>query len=152
MITLSISTQSNPRGPSFWKLNTSLLSDLDYVKSIKKTIQKVSKQYESDNDVDEVLLWEMIKMQIRADSISFAKQKRFKQKNQETFLEAKISELQKMIDKNETMHGMNETIEELEKLKQKLEQIIEYKTKGPLSDQKLDGLTKEKKIQNTFLT
>ena len=112
----------------------------------------MSKQYESDNDVDEVLLWEMIKMQIRADSISFAKQKRFKQKNQETFLEAKISELQNMIDKNKTMHGMNETIEELEKLKQKLEQIIEYKTKGPLSDQKLDGLTKEKKIQNTFLT
>ena len=152
LITLSISTQSNPRGPSFWKLNTSLLSDLDYVKSIKKTIQKVSKQYESDNDVDEVLLWEMIKMQIRADSISFAKQKRFKQKNQETFLEAKISELQKMIDKNESIHGMNETIEELEKLKQKLEQIIEYKTIVPLLDQKLDGLTKEKKIQNTFLT
>ena len=92
MITPSISTQSNPRGPSFWKLNTSLLSDLDYAKSIKKTIQKVSKQYESDNDADEVLLWEMIKMQ----------------KNQETFLEAKISELQKMIDKNETIHGMNE--------------------------------------------
>ena len=71
-------------------------------------------------------------MQIRADSIFFAKQKRFKQKNQETFLEAKISELQKMIDKNETIHGMNETIEELKKLKQKLEQIIEYKTKGSI--------------------
>ena len=35
LITLSVSTQSNPRGPSFWKLNTSLLSDLGYVKSIK---------------------------------------------------------------------------------------------------------------------
>ena len=151
MITLSISTQSNPRGLSFWKLNTSLLSDLDYVKSIKKTIQKVSKQYESNNDVDEVLLWEMIKMQIRADSISFAKQKRFKQKNQETFLEAKISELQKMMDKNEAIHGMNETIEELEKLKQKLEQIIEYKTKGSIIRSKTLWFNEGEKNTKYFL-
>ena len=61
----------------------------------------------------------MIKIQIRADSISFAKQKHFKQKNQETLLEAKILELQKMIDENETIHVMNETVEELKNLKQK---------------------------------
>ena len=151
LITLSISTKSNPRGASFWKLNTSLLSDLDYVKSIKKTVQKVSKQYESDNEVDEVLLWEMIKMQIRADFISFAKQKRFKQKNQETFLEAKISELQKMIDKNETIHGMNEPIEELEKLKQKLEQIIEYKTKGSIIRSKARWFNEGEKNTKYFL-
>ena len=151
LITLSISTQSNPRGPSFWKLNTLLLSDLDYVKLIKKTIQKVSKQYESDNDVDEILLWEMIKMQIRADSISFAKQKRFKQKNQETLLEAKILELQKMIDKNETIHCMNETIEELKKLKQKLEQVIEYRTKGSIIRSKTRWFNEGEKNTKYFL-
>ena len=93
----------------------------------------------------------MIKMQIRVDSISFAKQKRFKQKNQETFLEAKISELQKMIDKNETIHGMNETIEELEKLKQKLEQIIEYKTKGSIIRSKTRWFNEGEKNTKSFL-
>ena len=118
---------------------------------LRRTIQKVSKQYESDNDVDEILLWEMIKMQIRADSISFAKQKRFKQKNQQNvFGSQNISDLQKMIDKNETIHGMNETIEELEKLKQKLEQIIEYKTKGSIIRSKTRWFNEGEKIQNTF--
>ena len=151
LITLSISTQSNPRGPSFWKLNTLLLSDLDYVKLIEKTIQKVSKQYKSDHDVDEILLWEMIKMQIRADSISLAKQKRFKQKNQETLLEAKILELQKMIDKNETRHCMNETIEQLKKLKQKLEQVIEYRTKGSIIRSKTRWFNEGEKNTKYFL-
>ena len=36
MITLIISLHSNQRGNGFWKLNTSLLSDEDYVKLIKK--------------------------------------------------------------------------------------------------------------------
>ena len=37
-----------------------------------------------------------------------------------------------MIDENKTINGMNESDEELEKLKQKLEQIIEYKTTGSI--------------------
>ena len=55
----------------------------------KKTIQKVSKKYECDNDVDEILLWEIKEMQIRVHSISFAKQKSFKQKNKKRFWKPK---------------------------------------------------------------
>ena len=36
MITLTLSLRSNPRGPGFWKLNTSFLTD--YVNQIKDTI------------------------------------------------------------------------------------------------------------------
>ena len=45
MITLIISLHSNQRGNGFWKLNTSLLSDEDYVKLIKSTIHQTKTCY-----------------------------------------------------------------------------------------------------------
>ena len=41
MITLRISLPSNPRGPGFWKLNTSSLTELEYINQIKTTIQEI---------------------------------------------------------------------------------------------------------------
>jgi len=40
VITLSLLLHSNPRGPGFWKLNTSFLTEIDYVNQIKRTIQE----------------------------------------------------------------------------------------------------------------
>ena len=39
MITLNVAPHSNPRGKGFWKLNTSLLSEMKYVQEIKTTIK-----------------------------------------------------------------------------------------------------------------
>ena len=54
-----------------------------YINLIRKTITDVSKEYEGQKEVDEILLWDVIKMQIRATSIKYAKEKksRLKQKN-----------------------------------------------------------------------
>ena len=46
MITLSLLLHSNPRGPGFWKLNTSFLTEIDYVNQIKRTIQETRDEYE----------------------------------------------------------------------------------------------------------
>ena len=48
MITLIISLHSSQRGNGFWKLNTSLLSDEDYVKLVKNTIHQTKTCYEND--------------------------------------------------------------------------------------------------------
>ncbi|KAL9985252.1 hypothetical protein ACROYT_G007630 [Oculina patagonica] len=37
LIEIIIATHSNERGPSFWKLNTSLLSEIDYINQIRDT-------------------------------------------------------------------------------------------------------------------
>ena len=42
---------------------------------IKATIAQTLTQYENDAEVDEVLLWEMIKLEIRATSIRYSKTK-----------------------------------------------------------------------------
>ena len=98
LITLTINAHVNPRGPGFWKLNTSLLSELEYVKLIKNTIYNVSKQYENKNEIDETLLWEVIKMEIRATSMLYAKRKKTRMKNEEDTLELEIKNLQSELE------------------------------------------------------
>ena len=40
MITMEITTNFNPRGPGLWKLNTSFLSEDNYVSKIKDIFNK----------------------------------------------------------------------------------------------------------------
>ena len=95
MITVCISATSNPRGPGFWKLNTHLLTETDYVTLIKKTIIDVSKDYKHQNEVDAILLWDVIKMQIRAASIRYASTKKLHLKQKELSLEEEIVIIEK---------------------------------------------------------
>ena len=64
LITLSLDTKTNPRGPCFWKLNSHFLKDLEYINLIKKTINEVSNAYKEDKSVESVFLWDVMKMQI----------------------------------------------------------------------------------------
>ena len=88
-----INYQIHPTGPGLWKLHSSLLGEMDYVNKIKSTILETVNQYESDQTVDEVLLWEMIKLQIRDTSIKSSKAKIKKMKTKETDIENDISAL-----------------------------------------------------------
>ncbi|CAH3174038.1 unnamed protein product, partial [Porites lobata] len=64
LITIHLASNSNPRGPGFWKLNTSFLLDSEYIELIKKTIDEVAEEYRNNDDVDAILLWDTMKMQI----------------------------------------------------------------------------------------
>ena len=61
---IDITYHSNTRGAGF-SLNSALLSKIEYVNAIKATIAQTVTQYENDEETDEVLLWEMIKLEIR---------------------------------------------------------------------------------------
>ena len=58
MITLNTSLHSNPRGPGFWKLNTSLLADKDYIDLISLTNHETQNEYENDELINPALLWD----------------------------------------------------------------------------------------------
>jgi len=64
---------------------------MDYVNNIKSTILETVNKYESEETVDEVLLWEMIKLQIWDTSIKFSKAKAKKIKNKEADNESDIA-------------------------------------------------------------
>ena len=90
-----ISTTTNPRGPGFWKLNTNFLTESEYVELIKKTIQDVSKEYKGHREVDKILFWDVLKMEIRAASIKYAKAKKSHSRQKEYILEKDISAIEK---------------------------------------------------------
>ena len=127
LVTLSLGTKTNPRGPGFWKLNSHFLKDLEYINLIKETINKVSNDYKEDESVDAILLWDVMKMQIRASSIKYAKQKRT-----EKTLETDILMLERKLENNISEFEKREIRTELEVKKQSLKQWINYKTQGSI--------------------
>ena len=60
----------------------------------------MSNDYKEDETVDAILLWDVMKMQIRANSIKYAKQQKAKQKQTEKTLETEILKLELKLEDN----------------------------------------------------
>ena len=91
MITLRLSLHSNPRGPGFRKLNTSFLTELEYINQIKTTIQETYEEYKNDESVNPSLLWEMIKLKVREKSLRYSNNKAKQAKQREIYVEQTIT-------------------------------------------------------------
>ena len=113
MINISITVQSNPRGPGFWKLNTIFLTEIEYVNQIKSTIQAVKEEYQNDDTMNHALLWEVIKMKTREQSLKYAAAKKAKILKREEDLEKAINNLQLQIETTSDNEGAKQL--ELEK-------------------------------------
>ena len=70
---MSLESNETKRSPGFWKFNYSLLTDKCYTEMITKQIPEFIAKYLNLNDKG--LFWEMIKMETRASTIIFAKNK-----------------------------------------------------------------------------
>ena len=66
MISLRLGLTENPRGPGLWKLNTSFLTEGEYINRIKTVILKTREDYKDDNDVKEssTFLWKKKKLRL----------------------------------------------------------------------------------------
>ena len=115
-ITLSMSLENNEtkRGPGFWKFNNSLLTDKCYTEMITKQIPELISKYCNLNDKG--LFWEMIKMEIRASTIIFAKNKAKQRRNEEKDLLLRLSQLQEKLRSNFS----EETKVEMDRVKREL--------------------------------
>ena len=87
-VQLSSVIGNQPRGKGFWKFNSSLLSDLDYVNAIKSEIKETIEQSHC---------------KIRGKTISFSSLKSEKRRKQENNLIAEISSLEKRLVQSPTM-------------------------------------------------
>ena len=131
LCTMEVNYHSNKRGPGFWKLNSALLSENEYINAVKATIAQTLTQYENDAEVDEVLLWEMIKLEIIATSIRYSNTKMKGIRKIEDTIESEITSLERQLESDS---GNNKVAlaEQLNIKKKELESIIEYKTKGAI--------------------
>ena len=151
---LEIALHQKPRGRGFWKLNSSLLTDEQYLKSIKTVIQQTKTEYMSDNSVNPALLWEMIKMKVREKSISYAIAKTSKTKSREDALYKGIADLEREIDEADGMKGESQILQlntKLDNLNCELEKIIEYRTKGAIMRSRIQWHNEGEKNTKYFL-
>ena len=135
LITLKIALHHNPRGRGFWKLNTSLLAEDEYLKEIKTIISQTKIEYKEDNSVNPALLWEMIKMKVREKSISYATVKNSKTKSRENALHEEIADLERKIDATDTTNSevqKSQLHAKIDNLNCELEKIIEQRTQGAI--------------------
>ena len=124
-VILAVASNDNPRGPGFWRLNCSYLSDSDYAITIKKTIAET---IEFNQDSDPLLLWDTIKCQIRGASIKFSSNKKKSKVNKIQVLEKRINGLEKELGENNS----EEVQSLLANTKAELEEYISEATKGAM--------------------
>ena len=82
---------SRKPGPWFWKFNSSLLEDNEYVNGSRKCIVSVKDKYKDIEDCR--LKWHLIKMELRGFSIAYAKRKASKQRSREKDLQNQLNAL-----------------------------------------------------------
>ena len=144
MVQLFLSKGNHPRGRGFFKLNTSLLKDLQFVNEIKTLI---SDTLTENQNLRPLLLWDFLKCQIRGKTISYASHKVKEKKNLENELIQEIAILEKRLAVNPS-----ENIRNLLELKRKAhENIIEEKTAGSMLRSKARWIEQGEKNTKYFL-
>ena len=119
------------RGPCFWKFNNSLLTDKCYTEMITKQIAKFISKYCSLSDKG--LFLEMIKMEIKASKIIFAKNKAKQKRNEEKdLLNMRFNQLQEKIRSKFS----EATKVEMDRVKKELAKIASRKTRGAMTRSK----------------
>ena len=171
IITMALNlNNSNTRGRGFFKLNTTLLKDQEYINIIKECIFENVQRYAKPNqnldnysivefEISDRLFLDTLKMEIRRESIKYsAKKKREKNKTEE-ILKLEIEHLEENINE----HNTNIILESLNIKKNMLEEFRKEKIKGMCLRAQLDwhefgekpttffcGLEKSKYIAKTI--
>ena len=118
------------RGPGFWKFNVSLLENSDYIEQVQMIIKtELEKNYDSN-----VFKWEMIKLEVRGFTVKYSARKKKSCENLIQVLEHKLKWLESELVA-EDIHGTKifsheSVLQELEKVKSDLNDILEYQAQG----------------------
>ena len=106
-ISLSIKRWVPKRGPGFWKLNTSLLSNPSYKSDIRQTIQSVI-QENRDMEVDK--LWEFLKYKVKEKFIFISSNRKKEIKIRCDALSKDIEHIQTLLTDNPGDNYLNEQL------------------------------------------
>ena len=112
LIILEMNEREWKRGKGFWKLNTSLLSDNQYIELVKETVRETVNRYEDKEglkSVDDQTLWEMIKMEVRGKTIQYSSRKKWIEKEREDRLISEIKCLSEKLDQEDEERKVTHT-------------------------------------------
>ena len=112
------------------KFNNSLLEDKEYIKLIKESYPIITNKYSDVEDKTEK--WELIKMEIRALTIPYSKNKQKNLRIKEQDLGNWLDKLDNLLSQSANVDDANEKQQEYARLKQELHLLYENKGKGPI--------------------
>ena len=126
-VVLSINgIENQSHGPSFWKFNSSLAEDKEYVDLINNSYSIWLKEFTDIQDPR--LFWDLIKYKIRQVTISYSKGKARERRVKLSEMEETLKHHQIMCDQNPSTDNINR----LEILKTEYDLRYEYITKGAI--------------------
>ena len=126
LVCLSIQWEKlSTRGPGFWKFNNNLLKDEDYIERIRKSYPEFRSKYSYVQD--EQILWELLKMEIRTSTISFAKGKAQINRERELFVKDQLDELDRKICLSTDLQNVDHELKQYDNLKKELQELYEAK-------------------------
>ena len=128
-IILSI-PEINSRGPGFRKFNNSLLADDEYLEMVGELYPFLRNKYKNVKDIQ--LFWELLKMEIRSATISFAKGKA-KIRNMREFEVIKLlEEMDNVICNSDNLENVEKELKYYDELKRELNEIYERKGRAAM--------------------
>ena len=134
------------KGAGYWKLNTSLLKNIEYVNAMNRLIEIELGQ---NNELKKKVKWEVFKVAIRGSSIQFASRLQKSNKMKINLLEKKLVCLAKEAERG---GGLFEDTEiQTLRVKNKLEELIKMKTKGAMIRSKVNWALHGEKPNKYFL-
>ena len=145
LITINILENNQNRGRGFWKLNTSLLLDNSYTDKIKKSIRESYVLYK-EQQTNPCLIWELVKADIRGESIKFASFKKKERANRLCELENELKKAHETYDKNTN----TDELEKIDRLEAEIKTIIEVENRGASIRAKAQWLAEGEKSNKFF--
>ena len=139
------STQQWSRGRGFYKFNTKLLEDTDYV---EKMNAKLSSLYEESRDfTNKALFLDYLKCEIRGFSISYSAYKAKQNKQKESLLKAKLAELEHTVSETPTP----DTIDKYYNIKSELETLYVERSRGSMIRSRVQYINENENATKFFL-
>ena len=135
---------STKRGPGYWKLNCTHLSDPDFIAEIKKVIIETS---EANQEADPQLLWDTIKCQIRGSAIQFSAKKKKSKTNLLNLLENRI----KRLENDLIVNNSHDTKQRLKEANDDYNKILEEQCKGALVRSRIQWFEEGERPTKYFL-
>ena len=125
MVVMYVSFGVAKRGPGYWKLNTELLKDKDFIESINKLLEiELAQIYPSKKDQ-----WEIIKLGIRTTALQYSSRKQRDRVNRLQVLLRKLH----YHEMHQDEYGIFEQAEaHMNALRKEIEVIQAFKTQGAI--------------------
>ena len=145
IIFLQLCSSKAQRGRGFWKFNSTLLRDIDYVKKVSEMISSL--KINTSDITNKHLRWDYIKTELRGFTLQYASRKNKEKKELKLKIEKDLYEMQAQLNDNLSLAN----VDKYYFLKEELEKIEEIETKGAILRSKVRWSEAGEKNSKYFL-